>query len=367
MKIAIINSYYPPDGSATGYYANRIATALQVQDAIKSIEVLTTEGAYQKVKSEEAPTGNVHRVGSLYKGKSRLRRLLSSLWVSLRLILAARRSGADFFIVLSDPPFNNFWSALLLPSSKVAFWTMDLYPQAFAAAGLTSERSMIYKVYSWVIHRWRPALFITLGEQQAAHIRDWTQHSKIVHLPIGLREQSDQKGVAPSWYNPDYTYIGYVGNLGEAHNADFIKRIADNLQSNQRLIYSGYGSKDAETRQYLSDLTGIILLDGIPHDQMGYIDVQIVSLLPEWTHICVPSKALSALQHGSAILYDGSEDSDTWQYVKQAAISFGEMDTLSSRKLNELQEASRHIVRTLEARWDVGVRQIIDYILKQEE
>jgi hypothetical protein len=44
----------------------------------------------------------------------------------------------------------------------------------------------------------------------------------------------------------------------------------------------------------------------------------LASLLPQWTHISVPSKTVSSVCAGSAFLYYGSEDSDNRFLLKDA-------------------------------------------------
>jgi hypothetical protein len=44
----------------------------------------------------------------------------------------------------------------------------------------------------------------------------------------------------------------------------------------------------------------------------------LASLLPQWTHISVPSKTVSSVCAGSAFLYYGNEDSDNWFLLRDA-------------------------------------------------
>ena len=56
----------------------------------------------------------------------------------------------------------------------------------------------------------------------------------------------------------------------------------------------------------------------LAESDLSSIDIHIVSLKKDWTHVCVPSKAISAVQSGNVILFIGEEESDTWQYLQGA-------------------------------------------------
>lgn len=361
MKVAIINAYYPPNSSATGYYANVLADRLASGGA--DIHVYCTQGAYSSHDVQQ-PVGTVHRHTSLYKGTRRWRRLLSAFWSSLVLIARARLGRYDHYVVLSDPPFNNLLSAVILPSEQVTFWTMDLYPQAYVAAGLITERSWLYRAYQLILRRRRPERFITLGDRQAEYISYWIGPSEYITMPVGLRHDiPSPSDPPPAWADTSKTTYGYVGNVGEAHDDEFIYRVASELLDDEQMIYSGYGSKDARLRERLQGLPKVILLQGIPASDMHFIDVQLVTLLPQWTHICVPSKALTALQYGSAILYSGSEESDTWEYVRGAGSHFSK----SNREIIPYQELTEGIVRTLAEQEEAALSSIVQNILANEQ
>ena len=61
------------------------------------------------------------------------------------------------------------------------------------------------------------------------------------------------------------------------------------------------------------------------------IDIHLVTLLQKWDHVCVPSKAISAVSQGSAILFESSELNDNWQLLKDAGwrINFNDFKAVS--------------------------------------
>src|SRR5690606_23624403 len=48
------------------------------------------------------------------------------------------------------------------------------------------------------------------------------------------------------------------------------------------------------------------------------IDIHLVTLRTSWTHIAVPSKAVSAVSLGCPILFCGSPESDNWYLLQKA-------------------------------------------------
>jgi hypothetical protein len=79
-----------------------------------------------------------------------------------------------------------------------------------------------------------------------------------------------------------------------------------------------YGAKVEAVRQALGERTNISWLENIPDSDLTYMDAHVVTLLSEWTHISVPSKAVSAICMGKPILFMGRSDSDNWRMFGDA-------------------------------------------------
>ena len=63
---------------------------------------------------------------------------------------------------------------------------------------------------------------------------------------------------------------------------------------------------------------------------MHQFDVHVVSLKSEWDHICVPSKAVSAISEGSAILFNCSEKNDNWRLLQKAGWRMNDQKKLNT-------------------------------------
>jgi hypothetical protein len=57
----------------------------------------------------------------------------------------------------------------------------------------------------------------------------------------------------------------------------------------------------------------------------------LVSLLAKWTHIAVPSKAMSSVCAGGTILFCGSKEADTWALLQEAGWHIEESADIDSQ------------------------------------
>ena len=315
MNIAIINKRFSPLRSATGFHAYQLA--LYLRHAGHQVQFIGTLPNRAEVPKT---TDGIDRVwiNSSYDGKNIVRRLLADFTDAWRLIRRAKSSGVDHTIVMSDPPFLQLIATYYLVPSDTSFWFMDIYPQAFAAKGLVRKGNPIYKWYLGRLKAYSPEHVLALGEQQASYILNEFDYANNINLPIGLQElniiDSDQH---PSWYEGDHLiYLLYKGNLGSAHDDQFLVTLSNHLDpSKHRLIVNVSGAKSEQFLKRIGNNISVHIVAKMTEPDLTFADIHIVTLLNEWTHICVPSKALFALSVGSAVLYHGSDQSDTWGYV----------------------------------------------------
>jgi len=227
--------------------------------------------------------------------------------------------GCSLFRITS---LLSFVASMLLRKKRWILWSMDLYPEGFVSGGLISQRNPIQRLYQKVLSIWPPDHLLCLGENQAQYLKKnyYPKLSSTV-LPIGLRSRSLEIKTYPhpEWHDPQKVIFGYLGSLGEAHDHKLIQKFIEHLDPQKHhVVLSLRGAYADSFDAVVSHVGHVTLVDYIPDDSCQLIDIQIVSLRKQWTHICVPSKAISALQFGSAILYFGSAQSDTWHYIKQA-------------------------------------------------
>lgn len=332
-KLCIVNRNYPPEKGATGYYAQQL------------IQYLEDTGKYDlHVVSIGQGNSNHkrHYLRGWYQGKIKSIRLCSAVVESYQLIRVAKRLRADFYIVMTDPAFLNFWASKLLKNNIWALWSMDIYPDAFVANRLTSPKNRAVRYFQKVLRNRPPDYLIALGEKQLEFFeKNYYPNIQSTVIPIGVLNEDvgipkSEENDRPEWFEKEKITFGYVGTIGEAHASKAVIRLIRNLDElNFKCILSCSGAKSNEVINTVKTLKNVGVVDYIEQKYLQYIDVQIVALLSDWTHICVPSKAISALQQGSAVMFIGEEESDTWRYIANAGWRIGQ-DCDSSKILHNL-------------------------------
>jgi hypothetical protein len=327
MRICIVNKQIGVKTSPTGYHAWHLANRLsQANFQVVLISESTTD--------DIPPTDNMEVVSlsRSYQGKQKWWRLISSFKQAYLFIRRSSRSNSAVYIILSDPPFLNYWASRILKKEKRIYWTMDVYPDAFIAAGYIAKENILFKHYQKTIDKNLPDLFLTLGEHQSNYIRTRYRKPEMLSCPIGITEvQITNASSTPNWYHDGKMHIGYVGTLGEAHDPRWLTELVRRMNANtMRLVIKANGSKAQQLIAQLSDETAVEVVPYVLEEELPWIDIQMVILKKVWTHISVPSKGISAVMHGCPVLFCGDSESDTWQYIQSCGWQLDDFEELSN-------------------------------------
>jgi hypothetical protein len=285
------------------------------------VEVIATDSSYSNDTTNKVEEGHTARIRSFYEGKNKLLRLIFSLLNSFRLIRKAKKKANDVLVVMSDPPFLTFWASILLKDQNWIFWSMDLYPDAFKSSELVSSTNPFYRYLNHVVYSNPPDYLIALGELQSDYLRKKYQYSiNQTVLPCGIHDQDCSIKQNPPWKKNDHTiYLGYCGNIGAAHSLDFVKEAIDrSADGNFRFILAVYGEKAGPLKEFAATYNHVMILDHVEKKNLKYIDIHLVTLKKDWEHVCVPSKAVSAICSECTILFCGTQKSDTWNLLGKA-------------------------------------------------
>jgi hypothetical protein len=221
---------------------------------------------------------------------------------------------------MTDPPLLGLWVAIesFRKHRMWIEWTMDLYPEAFAAAGLSSPDGVLYTFVLKALQKWKPVRYICLGPLQHRWIRAHREIDRPAFiLPCGTCDVLP--GDVPAWRTDDRIILAYAGNLGEAHSADVVAQIVTRADPRRfAFVLATYGAKVAGLRERTRGFANITWCSHLSHSDLAHADVHIVSLLGKWAHICVPSKAVAAVCLGRPILFAGPPDTDTWNQLGSA-------------------------------------------------
>ena len=321
IKITFVNRYYPPNQSVTGDSAAELVRFLENKSSRFDLHTVSINAQYKGKNTSSNTTENTHFIPSFYNGDNKIFRFFSNFYEGYRLIKKAIKIKSDLVICLTDPPLVNFWASVLCKKNKSpwALWSMDVYPDAFVAAKLVSKNNLIYKYLQKRITENPPQYLLALGNVQKEYLlHQYNKEIETIIIPCGIHNvpKNTEK---PLWKKDDEKiYFAYAGNLGEAHSEQFLNSfIALMDKERHHLILSVYGAKSSKINTQNKD--SITLIDRLNKSDFSYIDVHIVTLLPEWTNICVPSKAVSAICAESTVLFNGLENSDTSKMLHDAS------------------------------------------------
>ena len=324
-QIIIINRYYPPNPAISGNSACEMVQELSKRNNCLKLMIRYIHAPYAGGRSSIESPGVLGGMSSIYNGKNKIFRFIGNFIEGYRLVRMSL-PYADAIFTLTDPPLLNFWAGLLCAKRKIPwiYWALDLYPEAFAAAGIVSRTNFCYRQINHVVQSHPPDFLIALGMQQAKYLKTKFQTDiPFAQLPCGIIQPSKNK-MPPDWHDKNKIVFAYVGNMGEAHDPEFLIQLTLNMDPDHHIcLLSLYGAKSEIVLSAVRNHKSVRLMDHIPQAHLSYIDIHLVSLLPDWTHICVPSKAVSAICSGGAIAFQGEFNSDTWQMFHSAAFYVG--------------------------------------------
>jgi hypothetical protein len=352
-KVIIVNRHYPPNPGITGESAWDLAKYL-IEKYQVEVHIVHIEGNDDGGGAKREPLGIVHTISSIYKGKSKALKQLSGFLEGLILIRKARKiDKSAAIIVMTSPPLLPFWASMLLksvptpggtlpgvtsPNQKWALWSMDLFPEAFVAIGMIAKRNVAYQWFLKKTYKNAPNKLIALGRKQAEVLIEKYNKQFKIHsgqrstqkstdkldttiLPCGVIFHQTYDSQLPTWRKLDgKIYFGYCGNLNDAHNEGFLIEFIKAFDPEKHhLILALYGKKAQNVLEFAKNYDGITVLPNVPRGQLNFLDVHLVSLLTKYTHLMIPSKAVSAVAAGGAILFCGSQESDNWDMLQKAA------------------------------------------------
>lgn len=321
-KIAVVNRYYPPSPASTGDLAHELVQMLQKELPGDELFVVTTDAPYKGGwRDELIITERVIRSKVYYTGNNSVLRFLAG-FLEGRTMARTAFAEADVVISMTNPPLVNYWMGKYARKTgkKYIEWTLDVFPVAFAKAGYISDSNPFYRYFLSKCSKYTPDYNLFLGEGQRRFVHSVFNYTNTYDvLPCGIKHT--HTGPMPEWKTglEAYTFLGYIGNLGEAHSPDHLIRLVKLANPEKfRFVFSMYGAKVNDVREQLAGQPHVIWTENIPDSDLTHIDVHIVSLLPDWTHISVPSKAVSAICMRKPILLLGDADADNWQMFQDA-------------------------------------------------
>ncbi|MCS6822671.1 MAG: hypothetical protein NZ529_00125 [Cytophagaceae bacterium] len=321
--VTIVNRHYPPNPGITGESAWDLAKYL-IDNHDVEVRIVCIKKNDEGGGAIRKPVGKVYAIPTLYKGKHSVFKSVAGITDGLLLILTSLFVRKGKIICMTSPPLLPFWASLFYRLFRVKwfFWSMDLFPEAFAAAKKMEPHSWLYKIILNITYSYKPELLISLGPNQCKYILNhYKAKPEFVILPCGVFIEYAKDTTTPDWAKHDGKIIfGYCGNLGTPHSVEFLKSFIECMNpSRHHLVLALYGIHAQEILSFAKNKSSISIVPQVPRTLLHHIDVHLVSLLPEFNHTAVPSKGMSAICTGGTMLFCGTTDSDTWHLLKDAS------------------------------------------------
>ncbi len=335
MHVLILNQTFHPDTAATAQHMWDLAQDLDGRG--HRVTVLTSRFYYGTTQSIGAAFERygraieVHRVGGTRFGKkSRLGLLgrmsdFASFYVSAAWKLT-QLERPDVILALTSPPMI---AALAVARKwfdgvsrntplRVVYHVMDLYPDAAVASGMMREGGMLERLGCFVTCRTLAGCdaVIALGEDMRERmmrrfgryvswerihvVPPWADDSEL--WPVAKRDNAlaDELGLAGKFC------VVYSGNLGVAHDLETIAGAIELTREDQGLawVFIGGGKRYEQLRQLVTERRWphVHVLPYQPRERLNQslnlADVHLVSQLPAFTGVVVPSKIFGIMAVG---------------------------------------------------------------------
>ena len=212
----------------------------------------------------------------------------------------------------------------------------DIYPEVMIAHGMIKRGSGAAKVLA-AIFRWayrRATYVVSLGPTMTARLQekgvDASRVREISNWATG--DLSVVRGSLNSfkaeWGLSGKFVLLYSGNLGAAHDAETMLRAVAAARASLpdlRMVIIGAGSRIAQARSLVQSLAleEVVLFkpfvsDDLLPQSLGVAHMGVVTLLPGFEGLVVPSKLLGQMARGIPTVYVGPKNSDVADLISKS-------------------------------------------------
>lgn len=353
----ILNQPFHPDVVATAQIAKDLADSLVAKGhhvtAIASRSIYGRTGA--DLPRQEVVDGvEIHRVGvNLFGRRSTIGRLIDfALYYALALWKGLTLRRFDTVVCLTTPPYIVLVGLLLrfIRGGRVVYWLMDIYPDVMVAHDMLKEQSLFHRLLQRIhlAALRRVDVTIALGRcMKERLVRQGAAPDSVEVVPVWpVSDPDEESGDRDSnpyrneWGVGDRLLVMYSGNFGHAHDVDTFLRAAERVADDDRIRFAfvGGGNRKSDVARFVAehDLSNCIVADYQPRarlaDLLAAADVHLVSMMPRWWGLVVPSKFFGLAGAGRGAIFIGPEESEIARSIEQfscgAVIPVGDVDRL---------------------------------------
>lgn len=346
MRISIITITYPPEIGGAAHLIFELAQSLR--DRGHQVTVLTTYPSYNlQVIPEEYRRGlwmreevdglaiRRIRVPTLPRGNKIARGLQHfafGLWLGA---LTAFTPRADVALVFS-PPLPLPWLVALAGKAKrmpVVANIQDLFPRQAVELGMLTNSTLIRIFEAMERQMYRQATAVTVHSPgNREHVIERGGRSECVHV---VYNWVDTERIRPGERDNAFTrqhgldgkfVVSYAGTMGWAQDMQTIVGAAAELRDRGDMLFvlvgDGVEKEKAQKRALELGLDNVLWLPMQPWETYPQIlaasDVSLINLHPELHTPVVPSKLLSIMAAGRAVVASLPDHSDARQIIAES-------------------------------------------------
>jgi glycosyltransferase involved in cell wall biosynthesis len=306
--------------------------AFDLAAAGREVHAVTSRLAYDGggpgYAAEETVRGvQVHRVWTTRFGRGSLigracdyaSFYVSAGWRLLRLL-----GAGDVVVAKTDPPLISVVAALAawLRGARLVNWLQDVFPEAAARSGMGRLAGPVGAL-ARVLRDWsvrRAVVNVVLGERMAAKVGLLVRGARLRIVP-NWADGTVVRPMAPEasalrreWGFEGKFVVGYSGNLGRVHDCETLLAAARLLAEERDISFSFVGGGFHFPRLRAAGLANVSVRGYVPEAQLGEslaaCDVHLVTLLPAFEGLIVPSKFYAAAAAGRAVIFIGDSDGE---------------------------------------------------------
>jgi len=340
MRIVFIEQFYYPEGWGGAQLPRDVTTDLARAGC--DVEVICGSDQYAAAErgaamdDPRASGVRICRIPRLIGGDIHRLKLLRQLWFyACALPMLVFRRRPDLIVTQTNPP-------LVVPIAVLAsrlhrrpcmIIAQDIYPEVMWAHGMIDERSwsagLLARVFRWAYRSARA--IVSLGPVMTERLlAKGVSSGRIIEIcNWATGDETVVRGEANrlrnEWGLAGCFVLLYSGNLGIAHDVETpiraMKMLRDRVPG-LRLVFVGKGSRLAQAKDLVRELgledvvqfRAFVPFELLPHS-LGLADAALVTLLPGFEGLVVPSKLLGYMARAVPTLYVGP-DSDVARLVE---------------------------------------------------
>jgi glycosyltransferase involved in cell wall biosynthesis len=330
-RIIFLNRVYWPSTAATAQLLTDLAEGLAARGW--PVHVITTG------ESSSRHNGvTVHRTGPGEQHGGMLSRALNyrRFQAAARRQLSSVARPGDIVVPMTDPPMLGAATArqALAQGARVVHWIQDIYPEIAAVHFGLLAGFFLAPLKASRNSAWRSAQnCVTLGDDMRQSVVNQgvtPEHITLIPnwAPRELQAPATRAAVETCrsrWGLGGKFVVAYSGNLGRVHEFATVLQAAALLRDNSSVVFLfiGAGARFDEISA-IARARGLDNIRMLPPESrenlavsLAAADVQLVTLLPEFSTLVYPSKLAGVLAAGRPVLFVGPPGGDIARLLQQ--------------------------------------------------